>query len=201
MITDGISDASEDDGALNDTASSNVDGLQNDIQEMQASTKTIEDADILNATKAMHEEVSRIDEKIDKCKDTLQLCTGFADKSKSSIDSFLGKWSLEMAVSQIQKMCQLVSLSKVMEQIASQMQQLLRAMGNLLNAIALRLKAVVAKAQRMMSLGSGGVDSVVDAATDFVSDGLNSAVQNAGNLISDGCNNLLGSVLNRDGKR
>ncbi|KAL7479006.1 hypothetical protein ACHAW6_004755 [Cyclotella cf. meneghiniana] len=198
MITDGISDASDDDDVLNDTARKNVDGLQNDIQEMQASAKTIEE---LNATKAMHEEVSRIAEKIEKCKDTLQLCTGFADKSKSSIDSFLGKWSLETAVSQIQKMCQLVSLSKVMEQIASQMQQLIRAMGSLLNAIALRLKAVVAKAQRMMSLGGGGVDSVVDAATDFVSDGLNSAVQNAGNLISDGCNNLFGTVLDRNGKR
>jgi hypothetical protein len=52
--------------------------------------KTIKEADILNATKAMHGEITRIDDKVDKCKGTLQLCTDFADKSKSSIDSFLG---------------------------------------------------------------------------------------------------------------
>jgi hypothetical protein len=53
-------------------------------------TFTIKEADILNSTKAMHGEITRIDDKVDKCKGTLQLCTDFADKSKSSIDSFLG---------------------------------------------------------------------------------------------------------------
>jgi hypothetical protein len=65
-------------------------------------------------------------------------------------------------------MCKLVSLSKVMEIIASELQQLLRAMGKLLSAVAVRLKTVIQKAKSMMNIAS--VDDVLDAAADFVSD-------------------------------
>ena len=181
MITDGITDATDDDDDDNDikvTARGNAEGLQVDIQDLEASARTIEESNIIDATRAMHTEMTRIDEKIDKCKEMLSVCSDFTEKSKAAIDSFMGQWTLESAVSQIQKMCKLVSLSEIMEQVASQIQQLLRAMGKLLTAITMRLKAVIENAKDMMNIGNA-----VDAATDFVTDGISNAVDSAGNFV------------------
>ena len=186
MITDGIMDTSdEEDEDIKVTARGNAEGLQVDIQDMEASTRTIEEANIIDATKAMHTEMTSMDEKVDKCKEMLSVCSDFTEKSKAAIDSFMGQWTLETAVSQIRKMCKLVSLSEIMEQIASQIQQLLRAMGKLLNAITMRLKAVIEKAKSMMDIGNA-----VDAATDFVTDGISNAVDSAGDF--------MGSLFKRD---
>lgn len=186
MITDDILDSADDeDDDMKVTARGNVEGLQNDIHEMEISAKTIEEANILESTKAMHKEIKSLDDKADKCKEMLAVCTDFTEKSKAAIDSFLGQWTLETAVSNIQKMCKLVSLSEVMEQIASQIQQLLRAMGQLLKAMANRLKAVIEKVKSMMDIGN-----VVDSATDFVQDGISNCVDSAGDI--------MGSIFKRD---
>ena len=181
MITDGITDATDDDDDDNDikvTARGNAEGLQVDIQDLEASARTIEESNIIDATRAMHTEMTRMDEKVDKCKEMLSVCSDFTEKSKAAIDSFMGQWTLESAVSQIRKMCKLVSLSEIMEQVASQIQQLLRAMGKLLTAITMRLKAAIENAKDMMNIGNA-----VDAATDFVTDGISNAVDSAGNFV------------------
>lgn len=182
MITDGIkigddlADAGDEE--IKCTARGSAEGLQKDIQDMEASAMTIEEANILESTKVMHKELKAMDDKVEKCKEMLTVCTDFTERSKSAIDSFLGQWSLETAVTQIQKMCKLVSLSEVMEEIASQIQQLLRAMGKLLSAMSARLKAVIEKVKSMMDIGE-----VVDSATDFVQDEISNAVDSAGDFM------------------
>jgi hypothetical protein len=185
MITDGIlASADEDDEDMKITARGN-EGLQADIHELEAAAKTVEEANILESTKAMHKEMKSMDDKLDKCKDMLSVCSDFAGKSKAAIDSFMGNWTFETAVSQIQKMSKLVSLSEFMEQIASQVQSLLRAMGKLLKAVAMRLKAVIEKVKSMMDIGNA-----VESAADFVHDGISSAVDCAGEF--------MGSMFKRD---
>ena len=107
----------------------------------------------------------------------------------SAIDSFMGQWTLETAVSQIKKMCKLVSLSELMEQVACQIQQLLRAMMKFLSAIAERVKAVIEKVKSMTDIGN-----VVDSATDFVADGIG----NVADSIADSAGDFVGTIFKRN---
>ena len=86
MITAGILDSDdEEDEDIKITARSGAEGLQNDIQDIEASTKTIEEANILQATKAIHTEIKTMDDKVDKCKGMLGICSEFTEKSKGCV--------------------------------------------------------------------------------------------------------------------
>ena len=99
IITDGITNDTDDEVA--NSISAQIRDIDNDIQELETASKSIEESNTLHAAKSIHGEMSNIPRKVDTCKDMIDSCTEFADRSKSSIDSFLGKWSLETAVSHI----------------------------------------------------------------------------------------------------
>jgi len=91
----------------------------------------------------------------------IQSCTDFTVRSKSSIDSFLGKWSLETAISHIKEMSRLVSLSQLMETLVEQIHKLMKAITTLLQVISTKI-------QTMMQ--SSGLDSMVDSVADAAAD-------------------------------
>ena len=191
MITDGIIDSVEDEG--NDSDTSKLREIETNIQDLEDATKTVENAKILQATKEIHEELSKIPSKIDICEEMIGSCTDFTDKSKSSIDSFLGKWTLESATDHIQQMRKLASISKIMEQFAIQIQKLLRALIGLLQAMVARVRAVVDQAQNLIGFGSSGggnAGKVLDSAVD-------NALDKAEDLVSDGLNSMMGKMFGK----
>jgi len=166
IITDGITDDTDDE--VSNSIGAKIRDIDNDIQELETASKSIEESNTLHAAKSIHREMSNIPRKVDTCKDMIDSCTEFADRSKSSIDSFLGKWSLETAVSHIKEMCRLVSFSKLMEQLADQIHRLIKAITTLLRVMSAKIQKVADQVQ------SSGLDSVVDAAGGYVCGGLNS---------------------------
>ena len=78
MITAGILDSE-------DENEGGAEGLQNDIQDIESSTRTIEEANILQATKAIHTEMKTTDDKVNKCKGMLGICSEFTEKSKGCV--------------------------------------------------------------------------------------------------------------------
>ena len=191
IITDGITDESDDDGEdeVVRTLGANIRDIDTDIKELETATKTIEDSDVFHAAKAIHKEMSTLPEKVDMCHEMVQSCTNFADRSKSSIDSFLGKWSLETAILHIKEICRLVSFSKLMETLADQIHKLIKAITTLLSVMSAKIQMVAEQV---------GFDSVVDAAGGLVSDGFDSAVSAAGDIVSDGLNNMMGKMFGKD---
>jgi len=172
IITEGISDTEDDE--IN-SFSAQIRDVSGDIKQLEDATKSIEDSDILHAATTIHKEVKTIPDKVDTCREMIQSCTDFTDRSKSSIDNFLGKWSLETAISHIKEMSRLVSLSKLMETLVVQIHKLMKAITTLLQVISTKI-------QTMMQ--SSGLDSVVDSVTDAAAD-----------LVTDGISNVMGKVF------
>ena len=173
IITEGISDTEEDDEI--NSFSAQIRDVGGDIKQLEEATKAIEDSDILHAATTIHKEVKTIPDKVDTCQEMIQSCTDFTVRSKSSIDSFLGKWSLETAISHIKEMSRLVSLSKLMEKLVEQIHKLMKAITTLLQVISTKI-------QTMMQ--NNGLDSVVDSVTDAAAD-----------LVTDGLNSVMGKVF------
>jgi len=164
IITDGIREDADHDEVVN-SIHAKIRDIQSDIQELETATKSIEESDALQAF--MHGEMPNIPQKVDTCKDMIDTCTELADQSKSSIDAFLGKWTLDTAVPHIQSMRRIVSISKLMEGMVHQIHKLIKAMMTLLRVIAAKVPRAGDQAK------SSALDSVVGAAGDYVSDGLN----------------------------
>jgi len=118
MITDGISDTVDDDDDV-ELAKTRIASMESELDDMEKSIDTINSADSLQAGKVLYNEVSNLPQKIDACQDMIDVCRDCASKGQLSIDSFLGKWSLETAVSQIQQMCRLVSTSSFMKEVVT----------------------------------------------------------------------------------
>jgi len=173
IITEGISDTEEDDEINSFTVQ--IRDVSGDIKQLEEATKSIEDADILHAATTIHKEVKTVPDKVDTCREMIQSCTDFTNRSKSSIDNFLGKWSLETAISHIKEMSRLVSLSKLMETLVEQIHKLMKAITTLLQVISTKI-------QTMMQ--NSGLDSVVDSVTDAAAD-----------LVTDGISNVVGKVF------
>ena len=173
IITEGISDTEEDDEI--NSFSAQIRDVSGDIKQLEEATKAIEDADILHAATTIHKEVKTIPDKVDTCREMIQSCTDFTERSKSSIDTFLGKWSLKTAISHIKEMSRLVSLSKLMETLVERIHKLMKAITTLLQVISTKI-------QTMMQ--NSGLDSVVDSVTDAAAD-----------LVSDGISNVMGKVF------
>ena len=171
MITDGISETVDDDEDVEE-AKTKIASMEVDLDEMERSIKTIGSADPLQAGKAVYKEVSSLPQKIDACTDMIDICRDCASKGKFSIDSFLGKWSLETAVSQIQQMCRLVSTTSFMKEVVMHIQRILRVMSSLFRELSKRMSSVADQAQQFLS--ESVVNSIVDCSGDAVADKLDS---------------------------
>ncbi len=175
MITDGISDTvdDEDDVAL---AKTRIASMEAELDDMERSIDSIKSADSLQAGKVLYDEVSNLPQKIDACQDMIEVCRDCASKGKLSIDSFLGKWSLETAVSQIQQMCRLVSTSSFMKEVVVHIQRILLVMSRLLDELSKRVKSVANQAQQFLKESGmeAKVESMIDSAGDAVADKLDS---------------------------
>jgi len=157
IITDGITD----DGEVYDTSvvgiGAKIRDIGNDIRELETASKSIEESNVIHAAMSIHREMSNVPRHVDTCQDMIESCTAFADQSKSSIDSFLGKWTLETAVTNVKEMCRLVSFAKLMEDLADQIHRLIRAITTLLRVMSAKIGTVADQVQ------SSGLNSVVSS--------------------------------------
>eukprot|EP00573_Skeletonema_grethae_P000781 CAMPEP_0201690734 /NCGR_PEP_ID=MMETSP0578-20130828/4085_1 /ASSEMBLY_ACC=CAM_ASM_000663 /TAXON_ID=267565 /ORGANISM="Skeletonema grethea, Strain CCMP 1804" /LENGTH=546 /DNA_ID=CAMNT_0048175785 /DNA_START=124 /DNA_END=1764 /DNA_ORIENTATION=+ len=177
MITDGISDTVDDDDDV-ELAKTRIASMESELDDMEKSIETIKSADSLQAGKVLYDEVSNLPQKIDACQDMIEICRNCASKGKLSIDSFLGKWSLETAVSQIQQMCRLVSTSVFMKEVVVQIQRILSVMSRLLDELSKRVKSVANQAHQFLNESGveSRVESMIDSAGDAVADKLGSMI-------------------------
>mmetsp|Transcript_30538 Transcript_30538/g.52272 ORF Transcript_30538/g.52272 Transcript_30538/m.52272 type:complete len:548 (+) Transcript_30538:70-1713(+) len=175
MITDGISDTVDDDDDVK-LAKTRIASMESELDDMEKSIDTINSADSLQAGKVLYNEVSNLPQKIDACQDMIDVCRDCASKGQLSIDSFLGKWSLETAVSQIQQMCRLVSTSSFMKEVVVHIQRILLVMSRLLQELKKRVKSAANQAQQFLSESGveSKVESMIDSAGDAVADKLDS---------------------------
>mmetsp|Transcript_18124 Transcript_18124/g.27559 ORF Transcript_18124/g.27559 Transcript_18124/m.27559 type:complete len:548 (+) Transcript_18124:290-1933(+) len=175
MITDGISDTVDDDDDV-ELAKTRIASMESELDDMEKSIDTINSADSLQAGKVLYNEVSNLPQKIDACQDMIDVCRDCASKGQLSIDSFLGKWSLETAVSQIQQMCRLVSTSSFMKEVVVHIQRILLVMSRLLQELKKRVKSAANQAQQFLSESGveSKVESMIDSAGDAVADKLDS---------------------------
>jgi len=175
MITDGISDTVDDDDDVK-LAKTRIASMESELDDMEKSIDTINSADSLQAGKVLYNEVSNLPQKIDACQDMIDVCRDCASKGQLSIDSFLGKWSLETAVSQIQQMCRLVSTSSFMKEVVKHIQRILLVMSRLLQELKKRVKSAANQAQQFLSESGveSKVESMIDSAGDAVADKLDS---------------------------
>lgn len=178
IVTGDITDDTEDE--VTEMFSAKIRDIDGDVQELETATRSIEEADIISAAKSIHREIENVPGKVDTCKEMIESCTEFADRSKSSIDSFLGQWSLETAIEHIKEMCRLVSLGKLMEQLADKVHKLIKAITTLLRVMSNKVQKVAD------SLQNSGLDSVANAAADAAAD-----------LVSDGLNSMMGKVFGK----
>jgi len=175
MITDGISDTVDDDDDVQ-LAKTSIATMESELDDMEKSIDTINSADSLQAGKVLYNEVSNLPQKIDACQDMIDVCRDCASKGQLSIDSFLGKWSLETAVSQIQQMCRLVSTSSFMKEVVVHIQRILLVMSRLLKELKKRVQSAANQAQQFLSESGveSKVESMIDSAGDAVADKLDS---------------------------
>jgi hypothetical protein len=173
MITDGISDTLDDDEDV-EMAKTRIASMESELDDMEKSIDTIKSADSLKAGKLLYDEVSNLPPKIDACQDMIDVCRDCASKGKFSIDAFLGKWSLETAVTQVQQMCRLVSTSRLLTEVAVHIQRILLVMSRLLEELSKRVKSVAGQAQQFLSESGveSRVESLLDSAGDAVADKL-----------------------------
>jgi hypothetical protein len=149
IITDGIIANTDDDEIVN-SLGVQIKDIDSDIQDFERATTASEESDLL-AAKAIHGEIKELPAKVDVGQ-----------------EMFLGKWSLETAISHIKEMSSLVSLSKLMETLADQIHKLIKAITTLLRVMPDKIQSVAEQLQ------TNGLDSVVDAAGDLVSDEISS---------------------------
>ena len=133
IITDGITDDTDDE--ITDAFGEKIRDVDGDVQDLEMAMRDIEEANIIDVAKSIRREVSNIPDKLDTCKVMIKSCSNFADKSRSFIDSFLGKWSLEDAVSKIKEICRLVSISKLTKKLADQIDKLIKAITTFIHLI------------------------------------------------------------------
>ncbi|KAL7465222.1 hypothetical protein ACHAXS_005554 [Conticribra weissflogii] len=191
MVTKGILEDSEEE--LNDNEACKLEENQSNIQGLEEATSAVENKKVIEAIKEINGELSKLPSKIDVCEEMIKSCSQYTERSQSTIDVFLGKWTLESAVSNMQQMCKLANLSKMMEKFAIEIQSFLRAMIRLLTAIMARIEAVIDQAQILFDFGNSGGDddeNILETVVD-------NALDTAGDLVSDGLNNMIGKMLGK----
>ena len=130
----------------------------------------------LTSGKLLYNQVSALPRKMDTCEQMIDICRNCASKGKLSIDTFLGKWSLETAVSQIQQMCRLVSTSRLLEEVAMHIRRMLLVISRLMEEILKQVKSMAGQAHQFLSESGveSRVESLVDSASEAVVDKLDS---------------------------
>lgn len=130
IITDGF-ELNEQGKDTNDPEPVDVEG---DIADLEASREAIEGSDIFSACKSGASGFSSVSTKTEMCTDMLVTVRDFSTNCDSTIESFLGVWDLNSAITKIQEMCRLVSLGELMKQFASQIKRLILAIIELLKS-------------------------------------------------------------------
>ncbi|KAL7450178.1 hypothetical protein ACHAWC_002139 [Mediolabrus comicus] len=177
MITDGISESIDDDRDVEVAAKSQIAKMESELKEFEKSLDMIKSTDnSLTSGKLLYNQVSSLPRKMDTCEQMIDICRNCASKGKLSIDTFLGKWSLETAVSQIQQMCRLVITSRLLEEVAMHIRRMLLVMSRLLEEIMKQVKSTVGQAHQFLSESGveSRVESLVDSASEAVVDKLDS---------------------------
>lgn len=151
--------------------------VEEDIADLEASREAIEGSDILSACKSGVSGFKSVSTKTEVCTDMLVNVRDFATNCNGTIDSFLGVWDLNSAITKIQEMCRLVSLGELMKQFASQIKRLILAI------IAL-LKSAMAKFSNLK----------LSDLTDQVDDVVGNAV---GGVLGDEVGDLVGQKVDQ----
>jgi len=161
IVTEGITEDTDDEVA--ESFGAKIRDVDVDVRELEAATRAIEESNVIHGALSIHREMSNLPRKVDACSDMIDSCATLADWAGSSINSFLGRWTLETALEHMKEMCRLVSLSRLMEELADRIHRLVKAITTLLRAMSSKVGSFADSVQ------SSGLDSVVGA-------GLNSVI-------------------------
>ncbi|KAL3939533.1 MAG: hypothetical protein SGBAC_005764 [Bacillariaceae sp.] len=130
IITDGLDMAEE--GRNDQDAQPR--GVDEDIRELDASTKAMEESDIFTAAKTGASGLSSVSTKTESCTEMLLSVRDFSENANATIESFMGAWDLESAMVKIQEMCRMVTLGNLMQEFARQIKGLVLSILGLLQA-------------------------------------------------------------------
>ena len=161
IIVDGVGAEMNDDMA--GSLASLTDQIESDIASLDAATASLEKSHIISAVATTHQEITVLPKKMETCEQAMNSCNEVMDRSKAAAELFLGRWTLETSVSNINEMKKLVSLSELMRQVTDQLRVLLKK-------IVLLLRTIVCKGKDMA--GQIGGDGLASAAADLVSGGI-----------------------------
>jgi hypothetical protein len=98
-----------------------------DVQVLEKCRGDIESADAVGVINASKEGISRVKEEVGICQDMIIKSRGFATDCNGTIESFLGEWDLENAMSNLLQMYRLASLGEMIEQWATEAKKLVKA--------------------------------------------------------------------------
>lgn len=131
IITDGIQDATEHGKAIDDPEPANT---ERDIVELDICKDEIVNANLFGAVQSGLKAFSGVNDKVEVCKSLLQTSQGAADNTSSTIESFMGSWSLETMADKIKDICRCVALGQMIRQLAEQIKNLVKSIISLLQA-------------------------------------------------------------------
>jgi len=130
IITDGLDVEAEG----RDDQDAQPRGVDEDIRELEASRQAMEKSDIFTAGKTGASGLSSVSSKTEACTEMLLSVRDFSEHCNSTIESFLGVWDLESAMTKIQEMCRMVALGNLMQEFARRIKGLVLAILGLLQA-------------------------------------------------------------------
>mmetsp|Transcript_32649 Transcript_32649/g.71636 ORF Transcript_32649/g.71636 Transcript_32649/m.71636 type:complete len:572 (-) Transcript_32649:66-1781(-) len=134
--------------------------VEDDVRGLNRCRGSIEKSNALTTVQASAEGFSDVKLKIGKCRDMITESRGFAESCNGTIESFMGVWTLEDAMSHLIEMMRLVKLGEMMKQFAQEIKRLIKA------NIAV-MKAVMKKIQEIDFIPDD-MDDVVDSIKDSI---------------------------------
>ena len=116
--------------------------VEDDIQELSVSRGAIAEASASEVVKKSDDGISTISSKISKCQDMIVTSRGFSENCQTTIDSFMGVWDLETAMTHLIEMKRLVNLGAMLQQFAEQIKRLVKATVEVLETMLQKLKDI-----------------------------------------------------------
>lgn len=157
--------------------------VEENIQTLEQAQRSMEEANILEATKSGVAGFRGVSEQVSTCTKLLERMDIFSSDCDTTIASFIKAWDLEAAGKKITEMCRLVSLGELYRQFAEQIKKLIAAM------VAF-MKTAIDKLSNL-SLGDVGASLVQGAG-----DALENVVGESGQDLVDGAVDMVKNKFN-----
>ena len=116
--------------------------VERDVQEMNASRSLIVEAGMRDTIKTSRDGFCGVKDKFAKCQDMISSSRNFAEKCHGTIDSFMGTWDLQTAMSHLIEMKRLIRLGELMQQFANEIHRLVTATIEVMRAGLDKIKSI-----------------------------------------------------------